>query len=334
MIDVIKFASAMVGLPLATLCGGCGSSQPTGPSPQPTNPAPNRVVTLSVAGVAPAVGEETPFTASATYTNGTVEVVTSRATWNSSSSTIATVSPAGIVRGESIGEVTIAANYQDITGSARIVVQRPLCGSAPAATNRQIPIFSSPFQGRFRLVNYFDHEYPLLDRDPVAYQLSPCGDRLPNRSRGHAGIDYTMPIGTPIFAVADGEVTFAGLEAPHSCSVLGGRLVSDSAVEIRHPAGGGNQFGSRYVHLAIIDVLRGQIVTRGQQIGLSGDLGCTGGPHLHFAAWRFTNTNRGRATQIDPYGWEGPGVDPWSVHSEGADSPWLWLPGQAPLISQ
>ncbi len=112
----------------------------------------------------------------------------------------------------------------------------------PGLGSRLLPVFSAPFQGRFQLTNYFDHEYPLLGRDSNLYQLSPCGDKIASGAIGHAGVDYFMPIGTPIYAVADGEVTFAGLEAPHACSVFGGQFVSDSAVEIRHPPQGGEQW--------------------------------------------------------------------------------------------
>jgi murein DD-endopeptidase MepM/ murein hydrolase activator NlpD len=205
-----------------------------------------------------------------------------------------------------------------------------VCGSFPRTSNRQLSLWTAPFQGSFRLSNYFDHDYPLLSGDTNNYQLSPCGERVTNRSTGHAGIDYSMPVGTPIFAVADGLVTFAGLETPHSCSVMGGQFVRDSAIEIKHPSSGGEQFGSRYVHLSVIDVQAGQAVTRGQQIGLSGNVGCSSAPHLHLAAWRFFGSN-GR-TSIDPYGWEGAGPDPWAAHPQGAASVWLWKPGQAPGI--
>jgi hypothetical protein len=35
---------------------------------------------------------------------------------------------------------------------------------------------------------------------------------------------------------------------------------------------------------------------------------------------------------VDPYGWDSPGPDPWAQHPQGAQSAWLWLPGQAPAI--
>ena len=74
------------------------------------------------------------------------------------------------------------------------------------------------------------------------------------------------------------------------------------------------------------------MVTRGEQIGLSGDVGCIIGEALHFEVHRLTDTNSGGPVVVDPYGWEGSGVDPWSTHPDGRESVWLWLPGQEPRI--
>lgn len=319
-----------VTLAVATLMEACGSSTPSSPTPS-TSKSTSPISRVVVAGIAPAVGATSPYTATAVRQDGAIENVTSQSTWTSANPAVATVSPTGIVTGVAVGQVLLTATFQGTSGSATASVTASLCGVAPGPTNQQLPRWISPFQGEFRLSNYFDHEYPLLGGDSVAYQLSPCGERLSNRSMGHAGVDYTMPIGTPIFAVADGEVTFSGLENPHICTALGGQSLADTAVEIRHPSDG-NQFGSRYVHLSFMDVERGQRVTQGQQIGLSGNVGCSTTPHLHFAAWRFTNTNRGGQTAIDPYGWEGSGPDPWAGHPMGAQSLWLWMPDRAPSI--
>jgi len=137
-----------------------------------------------------------------------------------------------------------------------------------------------------------------------------------------------MPEGTPIVAVADGQVVFADFEPPFDCGDLG--EVSALVVRIRHVAPDGEVFDSVYVHLSRIDVVQDQTVQAGQPIGLSGLTGCTHGPHLHFGVLRLTHTNNGRPTPIDPFGWQGAGADPWAQHPDGAASLWLWKAGEAP----
>jgi len=90
--------------------------------------------------------------------------------------------------------------------------------------------------------------------------------------RLHFGMDFSMPCGTPLVAMADGEVVFAddlGFgSAPHN-------------LLIRHADAGVIVL---YGHLLERpSVQRGQFVTRGQVVGLSGDpdLTCNSRPHLH-----------------------------------------------------
>lgn len=89
--------------------------------------------------------------------------------------------------------------------------------------------------------------------------------------RGH-GVDIgNGRCGDPIFAMADGKVTLAG-------------LVGDAkVVRIAHPAFPGYESG--YAHLATIGVKLGQIVKRGEQIGTLGATGATA-CHLHLGTKR------------------------------------------------
>lgn len=202
----------------------------------------------------------------------------------------------------------------------------------PVATNPTLRLFQKPFQFPLFYNNSspFDHDLPLgfQGNDGNNYMLTWWGGRLEPLWNGHNGHDWILPVGTPILAAAAGEVVFAGLEPPVECGTLG--EVSALAVRIRHVAPRGEVFDSIYAHFSRIDVVQGQTVQAGQQIGLSGTTGCTGGPHLHFSVLRLTNTNNGRPTPIDPYGWQGPGADPWAQHPDGAVSLWLWKEGEAP----
>ncbi|MCL1464234.1 M23 family metallopeptidase [Argonema galeatum A003/A1] len=149
---------------------------------------------------------------------------------------------------------------------------------------------------------------------------------------GHEGYDWLMPEGTPLLAVAPGVVSFAGEGQPFRCPPLGNRTVTGLYLYIIHTAPNGERFQSEYVHLSRIGVQNGQPVRSGQQIGLSGNTGCSTAPHLHFGVRRLTNTNNGQPTLIDPYGWSGNNPDPWSQNPNGANSVMLWKKGQAPRI--
>lgn len=82
------------------------------------------------------------------------------------------------------------------------------------------------------------------------------------------GIDISAPVGTPIRAAADGVVAYAG----DKVAVFGGLVL------INHGSG----WVSAYGHASRVDVVRGQKVTKGQIIGLTGDTGYASKPKLHF----------------------------------------------------
>ncbi|GAA4724604.1 M23 family metallopeptidase [Sphingomonas lutea] len=84
----------------------------------------------------------------------------------------------------------------------------------------------------------------------------------------HAGIDLSGPIGTPIYATADGVVSAAGWNS-------GGY---GNLVKVDH----GRGIETRYGHLASMTVSPGQRVTRGQVIGRMGSTGRSTGSHLHY----------------------------------------------------
>ncbi len=83
---------------------------------------------------------------------------------------------------------------------------------------------------------------------------------------GHDGLDFEMPIGTPVYSVDGGTVVMAG-----------GQIYGTTVV-IQHSWG-----RSYYGHLSKVNVALGQTITKGQEIALSGNTGITTGPHLHFS---------------------------------------------------
>ena len=88
----------------------------------------------------------------------------------------------------------------------------------------------------------------------------------------HAGTDYAAKAGTPIMAVADGIVTYAG--------TMGGY---GHAIDIKHIIDG-QQVTTRYGHMwaGHLYVKTGDRVTAGQHIADVGSDGMSTGPHLHF----------------------------------------------------
>jgi len=91
--------------------------------------------------------------------------------------------------------------------------------------------------------------------------------------RAHNGVDYGAPIGTPVWAVADGLVTRA------SSDQSAGRHLC-----LRHF----NSMESCYLHLSrfAAGVRAGVRVQQKQVIAFTGNTGLTTGPHLHFALKR------------------------------------------------
>lgn len=87
--------------------------------------------------------------------------------------------------------------------------------------------------------------------------------------RPHLGIDYAAPSGTPVDAVADGTVTYAGRKGGYG-----------NYVEIKHA----NSYVTSYGHLKSFGkgIKKGARVTQGQTIGYVGSTGLSTGPHLDF----------------------------------------------------
>jgi septal ring factor EnvC (AmiA/AmiB activator) len=85
----------------------------------------------------------------------------------------------------------------------------------------------------------------------------------------HTGLDFPAPTGTPVHAVADGDVTGAASGGPYGNHVI-----------LSH--GGG--LASLYAHMSKILTAVGKHVTQGQEIGKVGATGNVTGPHLHLEA--------------------------------------------------
>ncbi|MCK4427176.1 MAG: M23 family metallopeptidase, partial [candidate division Zixibacteria bacterium] len=92
-------------------------------------------------------------------------------------------------------------------------------------------------------------------------------DPFTGRKQPHLGIDLATDIGTPVYATAEGRVSFVGRDRGL------GRMI-----RINHLFG----YTTVYAHLSQVKVKRGEHVKRGEVIGAVGNTGYSTGPHLHY----------------------------------------------------
>ncbi|MDR3328111.1 MAG: M23 family metallopeptidase [Prevotellaceae bacterium] len=110
---------------------------------------------------------------------------------------------------------------------------------------------------------------PVMNKDlsRVASGYGYRNDPVYHTTRFHAGMDFTAPTGTDIYATGNGKIDFAGWRQGYGNCVI-----------INH----GFDYETLYGHLSTISVREGQKVTRGEIIGLVGSTGKSTGPHLHY----------------------------------------------------
>lgn len=109
-----------------------------------------------------------------------------------------------------------------------------------------------PFNGSFRLTQAFGG-------NPQAYARFGL--------KGHDGLDYGLPTGTPIYAPFSGKVTQTGYDGPGYGKYI--KIEND-------------KYGTVLAHLQNYSVIVGQQVAEGQQIATSDNTGNSTGPHLHW----------------------------------------------------
>ena len=132
-----------------------------------------------------------------------------------------------------------------------------------------------PFHGYYLITQGFGAQMtdPTLQDFYTQYGLS-----------GHDGVDFGVPMDTPLYAVDDGNVIWSG--------------PGDYGITIIIQHGWGQSY---YGHLSTTAVNVGTHVTKGKLIGYSGESGEATGPHLHFGI-RPNNfdKNNGYYGKVDP----------------------------------
>jgi len=114
------------------------------------------------------------------------------------------------------------------------------------------PVRSDKLARRVRLLSGF------------GYRIHP----IFKRKKFHAGIDFTAPVGTPIYATGSGVVK----RTQKQKSGYGWNVVIDH----------GYGYETLYAHMSAIDVKEGESVSRGQEIGAVGNTGTSTAPHCHY----------------------------------------------------
>lgn len=134
----------------------------------------------------------------------------------------------------------------------------------PAAGNSEVINLTNPLPGVDIVSDYGERLHPIH------------GD-----VRMHHGVDLDADSGTPIAAISDGIVAFAGERGGYGNLVI-----------IDH--GGG--YETRYAHQEHLTVTAGDLVNAGDLIGSVGSTGNSTGPHLHFEVRR-------DGVSVDPEPW-------------------------------
>ncbi|MEP7184920.1 MAG: M23 family metallopeptidase [Rhodanobacter sp.] len=171
------------------------------------------------------------------------------------------------------GQPPAVGGVEDVTGSAYVL---------PAALESSIDQLGAQFDRQQAQLSAL--QSMLLDAK-IESNLKPTGMPVPGyissyfgvradpfdgRSARHTGLDIATPRGTPVHAVAEGMVTFAGIRRGYG-----------NVVEIDH----GNGYMTRYAHNSKLDVHPGQHVQVGSVIANAGSTGRSTGPHVHFEVW-------------------------------------------------
>jgi murein DD-endopeptidase MepM/ murein hydrolase activator NlpD len=169
------------------------------------------------------------------------------------------------------------ARYQTAASELRKLGLNPArftgAGGPFEAVRKADPTFKALFQSWKKLDNLQDGAIAVPSDKPVKTAAFTSGygvrsDPFQGRAAMHAGIDLSGPIGTPIYATADGVITTAGYNN-------GGY---GNLIKIEH----GRGIETRYGHLASMSVRAGQSVKRGDLIGRMGSTGRSTGSHLHY----------------------------------------------------
>ncbi|EMO40665.1 peptidase, M23 family [Leptospira noguchii serovar Autumnalis str. ZUN142] len=118
---------------------------------------------------------------------------------------------------------------------------------------------------------------PLGDEGIISSRFGKRKDPFTRKETFHGGLDMAAEEGTPVYASADGEVSFSNKKGGYGNLIILG-----------HKLG----YETLYGHLSSISVRPGEKVHKGQKIGEVGQTGRATGNHLHFEVRRFNQRQK------------------------------------------
>ncbi len=167
-------------------------------------------------------------------------------------------------------------NFYKVVGLIHSGVISPV-ESGDLITEVQLYMGEAPFNELKKASNsnYSGQSTQGIWKKPVQGSVSsPFGSRITSiqgASHNHKGMDIATNLNTPVYAPANGKITFAGWASGYGkCIYMDNGKINGTLVT------------SRYGHLNSYVVSTNQVVSQGDLIGYVGSTGVSDGPHLHF----------------------------------------------------
>ena len=167
------------------------------------------------------------------------------------------------------------------TAQATAAATRPPAAATPTDTPTPAPTFTPPPPPPAVAGEHLLWGRPVPASGPTWTEKSyPYGSTRGGMLRPHHGVEFVVPVGTPVLAVAPGTVVVAGDD---SQTAYGPQTDFYGNLVVLAVAGAAEDAPvyALYGHLSAVSVAVGQVVAEGEMLGLSGESGVADGPHLH-----------------------------------------------------
>ena len=246
-----RFVPIVVALAVSWSCGS------TSNSPASASTATVSSVAVSGTSILSIIGQTVQLAATATLSDGTTKDVTAIATWQSSNTSVASVSSGGLVDALAAGTVTITATYQGKAGAATVPVsfssssQSTMTASIDGLSFSAISVTAAQSSGILAVggTSAFSSPYLVLTiAIPAAvgtYQLGPL--TVPNASLSQNSAISVLKWVTVLGSGGSGTVTLSTLTSTSATGTF-------SLILVPGPGVGGTPTGTRVVTNGVFSV--------------------------------------------------------------------------------